>query len=322
MVRIGMDLGGTFIKAGLVSDDFRLIMERTVPTGAERTAEEVADTMIQVAEEMIRRGGIPGNEIRGIGVGSPGAIDPRSGIVLFSNNFGWENVPLKALLSARTEFPVRLANDAQCAVMGEWKAGAGKNCGDLILLTLGTGVGSGLILDGKLFTGGDRSGGIIGHMVIEKNGRPCNCGRKGCLEAYASATALTREMERVARERPESPLGEKVRALGPAIDAKLAFDQAQRGDPDAEKIVREFISSLGEGITNLVNLFRPDKVLISGGICNQGDALFIPLNRFVRERCYAREKVFIPPVERAVLGNRAGIIGAASLLDESGHAED
>ena len=320
MFRIGMDLGGTFIKAGLVSDDFRLITERTVPTGVERTAGEVADTMIQIAEEVIRQSGIPREEVRGIGVGSPGAIDPRSGTVLFSNNFGWENVPLRGLLRARTELPVRLANDAQCAVMGEWKAGAGKNCGNLILLTLGTGVGSGLILDGKLFTGGGRSGGIIGHMVIEKNGRPCNCGRRGCLEAYASASALSRELERAARERPESSLGKKVRAPGTAISARLVFDQAWQGDPDAAQIVGEFISSLGEGIANLVNLFRPDKVLIGGGICDQGDSLFIPLNRFVRERCYAREKVYIPPVERAALGNRAGIIGAASLLDETGDA--
>ncbi|NCB06457.1 MAG: ROK family protein, partial [Clostridia bacterium] len=177
-----------------------------------------------------------------------------------------------------------------------------------------TGVGGGIIINSRLFTGANEGGGIIGHMCIVRGGELCTCGRRGCLEAYASATALIREMARTAQRLPDSQLATLYRAQGATPDVRIVFDCAQEGDTVDRQIVGTYIGSLGEGIVNLINIFRPDKVLVSGGICNQGNRLMEPLNAFVQAHCFAGAQLVIPPVERAVLGNDAGIIGAASHL--------
>lgn len=316
MYRVGIDLGGTNIKAGITDKNNAILAQANIPTDLRKSEYEIIGEMSELAKRLARESGVSREKIDGIGVGSPGVIDNAAGIVKYSNNFGWENVPLAALLSSFTSAPVFVANDAECAALGEAAAGAGQRCGNLILLTLGTGIGGGIIVDGKLFRG-KCGGGVVGHTVIVKGGRQCTCGRRGCLETYASASALIRETNRVIQEKPDSLLAVKYGRAGLPVTGKTAFDAAAAGDVDAKKIVGDYIEYLGEGIANLINVFRPEKFLISGGVCNQGDSLFDPLNVFVRKNCFAADKLYIPLIERAMLGNSAGIIGAALLVPEN-----
>lgn len=315
MYRIGIDLGGTNTKIGIVDRDNRIIDQCSTPTRTDYKADLVAESMIGQALRLMDKNGIGQSQVEGIGVGSPGAIDVVNGIVLYSNNFSWVNVPLLRLLQERTVLPIRIANDAQCALLGETTAGAGRGCRNVVLVTLGTGVGGGVLVDGKLL-GREKGGGIIGHMVIRRGGKQCTCGRIGCLEAYASASALIRETKNVVRDNPDSSLARYCEDMG-GVDGRTAFDAAQKGDALAQAIIKEYIECLGEGIANLVDLFRPEKILVGGGVCNQGDNLLRPLEKYVRANCFAGDFLEIPLIERAVLGSSAGIIGAAALLTES-----
>ena len=314
MYTIGIDLGGTNIKVGIVDGAHAIIARAELFTNVNRPAGSIADDMAATAIQLMDEKGLSTQEISGVGVGSPGIVDAESGVILYSNNFSWTDVPLAEMIHQRLKLPLAIANDAQCAALGELEAGAGRECRNLILITLGTGVGGGIIINSRLFTGANEGGGIIGHMCVVRGGELCTCGRRGCLEAYASATALIRELARTAQRLPASHLAALYRAQGALPDVRIVFECAQEGDPVAEQIIETYIGSLGEGIVNLVNIFRPDKVLVSGGICNQGDRLMEPLNAFVQAHCFAGAQLFIPHVERAVLGNDAGIIGAASLL--------
>ena len=316
MYRMGIDLGGTNIMAGIVDEENQLLFQASAPTGTGRETAEIVMDMANLVQSIREESGIDWNEISGIGVGSPGVIDHANGIVLYSNNFEWEDVPLAAMLRERLSKPVFIANDAQCAALGEAKAGAGAGCDNIILITLGTGVGSGIILNGKIFEGAHGGGGIAGHTVIVRHGEYCTCGRQGCLEAYASATALIREVKKSIQRCPDSILANMVDEHMTGVNGKTVFDALEKGDCEARRIIEEYIGCLGDGIVNLVDIFRPDKVFISGGICNQGENLTIPLNAYVRKNCFAGKRLFIPPVECAALGNTAGIIGA-SLLTEN-----
>lgn len=317
-MRIGIDLGGTNVKLGLVDAADRIVLESSVPTRIGKILEQIVNDICDQIFRLLRQKSMGMDAVEGIGIGSPGAIDSERGVVLYSNNFFWQEVPLVRMVQERMYVRTFIANDAQCAALGEARAGAGVHCQDLILITLGTGVGSGIIVNGKLFSGGFCGGGVVGHMVIVKDGELCTCGRKGCLEAYASASALIRDTKRAAQAYPDSLLAEKCGIGLQYVTGKTVFDAAKQGDPIAQNLVRRFIENLGEGIANLVNIFRPEKVLISGGVSNQGKSLIKPLNEYIEESCFAGRQLFIPPVECAMLGNKAGIIGAAALVQNTG----
>lgn len=314
MYRVGIDLGGTNIKVGIVNETHGILIESSVPTYIERDAELIIRDMGLLALQLLKEKNIKLEQVSGIGIGSPGAIDRSNGIVLYSNNFRWENVPLAKMIHKYIDLPVFIANDAQCAALGEVKAGAGRNCHSIIMITLGTGVGGGIIINGEIFEGGHSGGGVIGHMMLVKDGEECTCGRKGCFEVYASASALIRNSRKAVFEHSDSIIFELCEGDISKISGKTPFDAADKQDPIAQKIVDDYINYLGEGIVNLVDIFRPEKILLSGGICNQGTRLTDPLNDHLRKTCFAKDKLFIPKVERAVLGNSAGIIGAASLV--------
>lgn len=311
MYRIGIDLGGTNIKVGIVNERHELLYQCSEPTDVGKPAEYTADRIAYLVRKLMEDSKITRQEISFWGIGSPGAIDIKRGIVLFSNNFMWEHVPLTEMLYSRLSIPVLMANDAQCALIGELAAGAAADCDNVVLLTLGTGVGGGILADGKLLNY-EKGGGIIGHMVIHKNGRRCSCGRRGCLEAYASASALIHTVERYIGEYPHSFLADYTAKQG-GITGKTVFDAAKAHDTLAQSIIKEYIGNLGEGIVNIINIFRPDKILIGGGISNQKEELISPLTDYVYEQCFAKEKLFLPKIECAALGNTAGIIGAAAL---------
>lgn len=298
-VRIGIDIGGTDTKIGLVDVHNKLLDSVCIPTKAERPADEVIRTVAETALSILDKNGIAMEQCVGVGIGVPGTVDRKKGIVRYSNNIRWEDVPLVKEMSTYLPIPVEIANDADCAALGETIAGAGKECSDVVMITLGTGVGGGVVLDGEIYEGRGIGGSELGHMVIVENGEPCTCGRRGCLEAYASATALKREAKRASKKE--------------LIPSEI-FALAKQGDPAMKEVVEIYIRRLGLGIVNIVNIFRPQLVLLGGGISGQGESLLVPLRRILREECFGGERGDVPEIEAAVLGNNAGIIGAAGLL--------
>ena len=298
-VRIGIDIGGTDTKIGLVDVHNKLLDSVCIPTKAERPADEVIRTVAETALSILDKNGIAMEQCVGVGIGVPGTVDRKKGIVRYSNNIRWEAVPLVKEMSTYLPIPVEIANDADCAALGETIAGAGKECSDVVMITLGTGVGGGVVLDGEIYEGRGIGGSELGHMVIVENGEPCTCGRRGCLEAYASATALKREAKRASKKE--------------LIPSEI-FALAKQGDPAMKEVVEIYIRRLGLGIVNIVNIFRPQLVLLGGGISGQGESLLVPLRRILREECFGGERGDVPEIEEAVLGNNAGIIGAAGLL--------
>ncbi len=298
-VRIGIDIGGTSTKIGLVDIHQKLIASQVMETRAKRPAEEVIGEIAERTLDLLEDQGIAMDQCIGAGIGMPGTIDSKKGIVKYSNNIQWENVDLVKIMGQYLPIPIRIANDADCAALGEAVAGAGKECQDVIMLTLGTGVGGGIILDGKIYEGKGLGGSELGHMVIVENGEPCTCGRKGCLEAYASATALMREAKK---------------ATGGDLNPKEIFEGAKAGDPKLQQVVDNYIGKLGTGIVNIVNIFRPQLVILGGGISAQEEALLAPLREMLKTGCFGGEKGELPEIEGAALGNEAGMIGAASLL--------
>lgn len=298
-VRIGIDIGGTDTKIGLVDVHNKLLDSVCIPTKAERPADEVIRTVAESALSILDKNGIAMEQCVGVGIGVPGTVDRKKGIVRYSNNIRWEDVPLVKEMSTYLPIPVEIANDADCAALGETIAGAGKECSDVVMITLGTGVGGGVVLDGEIYEGRGIGGSELGHMVIVENGEPCTCGRRGCLEAYASATALKREAKRASKKE--------------LIPSEI-FALAKQGDPAMKEVVEIYIRRLGLGIVNIVNIFRPQLVLLGGGISGQGESLLVPLRRILSEECFGGERGDVPEIEEAVLGNNAGIIGAAGLL--------
>lgn len=312
--RVGVDLGGTNIKAGILGRNDRILNRLSRPTMAERPWQQVAADMAELVTELCSKQGISPRDCVRIGVGSPGSVDARTGTVLYSNNFpGWENVPLGQELSRLLGTPVFLSNDANCAALGEQIAGAAQDCSHMILLTLGTGVGGGVLLGGRIFEGGTPGGAELGHTTLVMDGELCTCRRRGCLEAYCSATALIREAWKAAQAHPEGLLFQLCHGTKEEMAGKLPFDAMDKGDPQAREVVENYIRCLGEGITNLVNIFRPQVVLLSGGVSAQGQRLTAPLEEYLGRYAFAGKHLNIPPIRCAALGNDAGIIGAAHL---------
>lgn len=314
MYYIGVDIGGTAIKSGIVSKDYELIDKSSIPTDKSLDYKVIVKDIANQILSLIKKNNIDIESVVAIGIGCPGAIDSKKGIVNYSNNLKWKEVPLAHQLSNIINKNVKITNDANAAALGETKSGAGKNYNDTILITLGTGVGGGVIMGGKLFEGYQSKGAELGHMVIKKDGEPCSCGRKGCLESYASATALVRQTKR-AMEQDKNSLMWKVASID-TVDSKTTFECAKKGDITAQKVVDEYIEYLGEGIANFVNIFRPQAIILGGGVCAQGDALLKPLKKVVEKNSYGGPLNPIPALLVASLGNDAGIIGAASLVIE------
>jgi glucokinase len=314
---IGVDLGGTNIVAGAMTmDGSRHLSTRSIPTNASLGDEGVADRMVTLVEGVIldtmRQTGAFRTDFVGVGVGAPGPLDRERGVVLVAPNLGWLNFPLRDRIHDRLSLPTTLDNDANCATFGEWWQGAARGARNVIGLTIGTGIGGGIILNGALYHGASDMAGEVGHTTIDLNGRHCKCGNYGCLEAYASAPAIaTRAREVLVREEGESALPGMVHGKLEDITAQTVYDAAKQGDPVASEIVRDTARYLGAGVANLLNIFNPDTVVIAGGVTAAGDALFVPLRAEVRRRAFG-------PAVRAVkivpgtLPGTAGVVGAVA----------
>ena len=310
---IGIDLGGTFIKGGIVDDLGNILISDKVPTESENGAGRVALNIANLCKTLLERVNMTASDIVGIGMGVPGMIDSAKGEVVYSNNLGWEHFFISEEVEKQTGLPVKIANDANVAALGETKFGCGKDYNNTVMLTLGTGVGGGIIINGKLFEGNRSAGAELGHSVIVAGGEQCTCGRKGCLEAYASATALIRDTKRAMQADKIS----KMWAIGSIenVTGKTAFDYKDT-DESAKSVVDGYIEKLGIGITNIANEFRPEAVILGGGVCAQGDNLIKPLQEYVNKNIFAREKGPQVKILTATLGNSAGMLGAVALWME------
>lgn len=314
MYYVGIDIGGTGVKAGIVNENGEIVARNKIVTDTASGANKIIDDIAKQVFALVNDNGYSMDDIQAIGVGCPGAINSKTGVVDYSNNLYWEKVPLVSLLEEKTGKTVKVSNDANVAALGESKFGAGKNYNDVILITLGTGVGGGVIIDNKLFEGNESKGTELGHTVIIKGGEPCTCGRRGCLEAYASATALIRETKNAMKKDASTYMWKYCNNDIDSVNGLTAFESAKMGDALAKEVVNNYIECLGEGLVNFVNIFRPQAIMLGGGVSAQGEYLTNPLNEYIKKNAYGGDNA--PPVDIVIasLGNDAGIIGAASLV--------
>lgn len=310
--RIGIDLGGTFVKFGAVGENGNILKKDKISTPADCDYGTTVSAIAEVIKGMIADMGMP----ESVGIGCPGVIDGEHGMVITGGNLGWENKPLASDLGELLGIPVTLANDANAAAYGEYACGAGKEYQSIVLITLGTGVGSGIIFGGKLFTGELGAGAELGHEAICLDGEPCVCGRRGCFEVYASASALVRQTRDAMVCHPESAMWELCRGNADNADGRTAFDGTRQGDETAKAVVEQYLGYLAEGIANIVNVFRPQAVLIGGGISAEGEALTLPLQKMVDTKILGRGRYAPVTIRAASLGNDAGLVGAAMLAKE------
>ena len=314
MIAIGIDIGGTSIKGAAIDSNGRVYEKFSMPFVKDEKGENTIRKLAELVKEYIAAHKLE-KKIVGIGIGSPGTLDVSKGIVNYANNLGWNELPVADIMHETLPYPVRLTNDANAASLGEAKFGAGKDYKTVIMLTLGTGVGGGIIIDGKLYEGNEFKGGELGHTVIVVDGEPCSCGRKGCLEAYSSATALIRETKKAMRLNKRSLMW-KVSPEIDLVDGKVPFEAAKKGDASANKVIDEYVKYLGEGILNFCNIFRPNVVVLSGGVANAGSFLFDKLNNYIKERDYGYKSTPEVKIVPAKLGYDSGKIGAAALFFE------
>jgi len=310
---VGVDLGGTNIVTGVVDENYEIIAKYSEPTNAARTFEEVCASIANTAYEATKKANLDIKDIESVGVGSPGCVNRKTNLLVFSNNLGWENVPFQDELEKHLDIPVYIDNDANCAALGEVLAGAAREYENACMITLGTGIGGGIIIDRKIFSGSDKLGAEIGHTTLLYGGEICSCGLKGCFEAYASATALIRQIKQAIKEHPESLLNKLCDGNLDKVEAKTAFDAMDKGDETAAKVVDQYISYVAAGVGSMMTLFRPEVVIVGGGVSNAGDKLMKPLIEKTAGMTFTRNQAPNPPIVLAKLGNDAGIIGAAML---------
>lgn len=314
MYYFGIDLGGTNIAVGLVDESLKLIAKASTPTLVGRPTDEIVRDMADLCKKVAADAGISLDSVEACGIASPGTANSDTGIVEFSNNIPMLNYPM---VDKIREFlgmeKVYLDNDANAAALGEVLAGSAKGASSAVMITLGTGLGGGIVIDGKIYSGFNHAGAEIGHIVIEKDGRPCTCGRRGCWEAYSSATGLIKMTKEKMLEHPESVMWQLCGSVD-KISGKTAFYAMRTYNDEAAKEVCDmYISYLATGVTNIINVFQPEVISIGGGVCNEGEPLFAPLREAAFKDDFARNSAKHPKIVRATLGNDAGIIGGAAL---------
>ncbi len=311
MYYIGVDLGGTNIAVGLVDEKLNILRKGSVPTRAERPMDEVIADMADLCKKIINDQGIEISDVAYAGIASPGTCDSKNGVVVYSNNLKMKNYPIAEKLSALTGISkVYIENDANAAAYAEIICGAANGAKNAIVITLGTGLGGGIIIDGKIYSGSNFAGGELGHTVIVSGGVPCSCGRRGCWEAYSSATALIRMTKEAMEKAPDSVMHEISAAAG-KVSGRTAFDAARKGDKAAKAVVDSYIDYLACGIGNMINIFQPEILCIGGGVCNEGEYLLKPLREKIISETYGNK--LSAKIEKCALGNDAGILGAAVL---------
>ena len=313
MYYLGIDLGGTNIAAAVVDENFKIIGTGKVKTNCPRPAEEIAEDMYKAGMMAIENSGLKLEDVAEVGVGAPGSVNPKTGFICYSNNLGFVNLPLGEILEKKFGKRVFLENDANAAAFGEQLAGAGKGAEQFVAITLGTGVGGGVIINGHILSGMNSAGGELGHTVIVKDGEHCSCGRNGCWEAYASATGLIRQTKAAMEKDKQSKMWELVNGDINAVSGRTAFDGLRAGDATAKAVVDGYCEYVACGLTNIINIFQPEVLCIGGGISKEGETLVAPIREYVEKERYSKNVDKQTIIKAAELGNDAGIIGAAFL---------
>ena len=314
MYRVGIDLGGTNIVAGVVNDRHEIVAFAKCKTACPRPSEEIVADMARMTREAVKKAGISMDEVKGVGVGSPGVCNKDTGMVERAANLGFENLPLCAMLSEMLGKKVYIENDANAAALGEFIAGAAKDVNSCVCITLGTGVGGGVIIDGKVFAGSNFAGTELGHTVIEVDGELCSCGRRGCWEAYASATGLIRQTRRAMEEHRDSKMWDIAGSLD-KVDGRTSFEAMRAGDAAGKAVVDRYIYYIAVGLINMINIFQPEILCVGGGICKEGETLLAPLRKYIDAEQFSKFSEKKTKLCVAALGNDAGIIGAAGLVE-------
>ncbi|MEG1011673.1 MAG: ROK family protein [Ruthenibacterium sp.] len=311
---LGVDLGGTKIAVGLVDEGNKIIDTISEKTNLPRPEHEVEQSIADLCKTIVKNNQLDfANQINWVGIGTPGSVDAESGIVEFNANFGYHNWHLMEAMEKLLPCKVLIENDANAAAYGEYIAGGAQNARYAVVITLGTGIGSGIIIDGKIFSGFNSAGAEIGHTVIQKDGRRCMCGRCGCWEKYASARALAEDTRAAMEARKDNMMWDLVGGDASKINAKTAFDGMRAGDVLATDIVKSFIEYVACGVTNVINIFQPEIICIGGGVSKEGETLLAPIRAYVDKEDYARKGLKRTQIVAAQLRNDAGIVGAACL---------
>lgn len=314
MYRLGVDLGGTNIAVGLVNENLELVKKLSVPTGATRPGEEIVADIAALCKKLCEEMGISLSDVVSIGIATPGIANHDTGVVEYANNLPFRKFPIAELLRKNLgdDVTVKIENDANAAAWGEACAGAAKGTRNSIMITLGTGVGGGIIIDNKVYSGFNYAGGELGHIVIQVDGAPCSCGRKGCWEAYSSATALIRMTKEKIEECKASGRA-TVMADAPKVSGRTACDAMRAGDEAAKEVYDKYIKYLASGLATIINIFQPEVISLGGGISGEGQSLIDSLLPIIRSEQYGGGVVEMTDIRIAKLGNDAGIIGAAML---------
>jgi len=314
MYKLGIDLGGTNIAAGVVDENHKIISKGSVPTKANREAEEIIKDMGALCCDLVKKAGLGVGDIDFAGIATPGTANRDTGVVEYANNLPFFKFPLAATLQKYIDVKkVYIENDANAATKGEAVAGAAQGCNHAVMITLGTGLGGGVIIDKKVYSGFNFAGAELGHMVIQYNGRQCTCGRKGCWEAYSSATGLINMTKDKLAITKDTIMHSIVSENGGEVDGRTAFSAARKNDPAGLEVVAEYIDYLVCGISNIINIFQPEILCIGGGVCHEGEYLINPVEKKVNGEQYTRDNSKKTQIRVAALGNDAGIIGAAFL---------
>ena len=313
MIAIGVDIGGTSIKGAAVTDKGEVLETFSMPVEKGEDQKITVNKLIDLLDIYLKEHKYTKENCLGIGFGIPGSIDSINGNVDYSNNLRWLHVPFVQMVKSRIDMPIRITNDANAAAYGESKFGAGRKYKNMLMVTLGTGVGGGIIIDGELYEGNSGKGAELGHMVVQLDGRTCTCGRKGCLEAYASATGLIASTKEMMEQHKDSKMWAISEKLG-KINARVAFEAARAGDKYGQQVVDDYIKYLGEGLNNYFNIFRPEAVVLSGGIANEGEYLTSRLTKYCKERVYGFPRTPAVDIVTSELGYHSGIVGAAALM--------
>ena len=311
---IGVDLGGTNIAVGITDETGKILIKESTPTLAHRTADEITADMANLCLSLMRKYGLTEKEIKYIGVATPGIANQNRGTVDYSCNLPMVNYPLVSKMQTFSGIKkVLIENDANAAALAEAICGAAKNCDNSVMITLGTGVGGGCIINRKIYSGFNFCGPELGHIVIEHDGVPCSCGRRGCWESYSSATALVRMTKEKLAETKDTIMWEMIDGDISKVSGKTAFAASRKNDKAAQEIVDKYIGYLASGIVSVINIFQPEVLSIGGGVSGEGDYLLLPLRKIVDREEYARDSSARTKIKIAQLGNDAGIIGAAML---------
>jgi len=313
MYYIGIDIGGTNLKAGLLDDGGRIIAEKKTPLKFE-SMEQMGETLANMAIGLSNESGIRRDQIASVGMGFPGPVDNGRGVVIKTVNIPIRSMPIAETFHRYWDIPVYLGNDADCAALGEYFHYEDKSIGSLILVTLGTGIGTGIIINGKIHSGVNGCAGEGGHMVIVHGGELCSCGRRGCWERYASANALIRQTIAAMKQHTDSIMWEMLGGDPSRADGRTAFEAMRKGDATAKAVVDQYLEYLADGLSNLINIFQPDVICLGGGVSHERDEdLLMPLQSMALEQCFGREADRHTKLTKAKLGNDAGMTGAALL---------